>query len=188
MRFPGPVSCEGQTPSQHFAPLNGFTTDAGGYTYYQRAGTIMPTVPTPFYTGNSWHFYIFGSGGSPDRCGNCVTNSIQWLLTGDGVLTVPTAPGPSSRNAVLQIEVWHKEMGLAAVRDYLSPPAPAGETFVAPVSSHGHKVCLHRVKLYEFSADCGGTMVKYSGADWTATESAEDDAESFAMRGSAVVG
>jgi len=63
-----------------------------GVTYYLRPGIFYPTVPTPG-AESQWHFIAHvgaGGAGSIDYAGDCVQNTLQFIVVGPGTLTVQT--------------------------------------------------------------------------------------------------
>jgi hypothetical protein len=162
--------CSTQTATGSFYPLGGsgvIPNDSGGNVLYLRPGIEYPQVVTPGHQG-SWHFPVFGAGGSGtvDQAGDCGQNTVRCVVEGEGEIEVHTSTVSASRNLVARL--MHADPGdpMGYIIDETQYGA-TGTDFTFTVTTHGGLACSHWVDVTDLGDICGGKW-GFAGFDWTA--------------------
>jgi hypothetical protein len=157
------------TPYGSYDPLGGsgvIPNASDGVTYYLRTGIPWPQEPDVGHVG-SWHFPVFGAGGSGtvDQAGDCSQNRVRLIVSGEGTMTIHTSTVTSPRNLVARL--YHDDSSSPAgyVLDE-SETGVTGDDFTFDISTHGGVNCIHWVDLKDWGDVCGGKW-GYAGMDWS---------------------
>jgi hypothetical protein len=154
------------TEAQTFYPLGDLASQPGlfnanpsdGYVYYLRPGIFYPTVPTPG-AQSYWHFNLYGVGGAGtiDYAGDCVQNTLQFIVVGAGTLTVQTeiyaaSPRPMAGSWGVSPDAYANSIGSFTSGDLVEFEITAD--------------CVNIVRLYDGpGSPCGGKW-GWSAAEW----------------------
>jgi hypothetical protein len=162
--------CTGLTETGSFYPLGGsgvVPNTSDGFTYYLRPGITYPQTHDDTHLG-SWHFPVFGAGGSgtTDQAGDCGQNTVRCMVTGDGTMVIHTATVSSGRNLVARLMHADPSDPVGYVVDEVQYEA-TGDDFTFTITTHGGLACTHWVDVTDVGDTCGGKW-GYSGFDWTA--------------------
>jgi len=162
---------DGDTPHGTYYPLGGSgsyarATTSSDISYYSRPGLAAPTTPTPGWSG-SWNFGLMGAGGvgTIDYGGDCVQNSLRFILVGNGTLTIQTERYLGSIRG-FDVYVTNPYTGVATyVGAYNS-----GDAVAVVISGVASPTCVRYIDLQGFGGDghggCGSKL-GWSSAVWS---------------------
>lgn len=150
-------------------PLSATPGDTGtraisdGFSYYVRPGDFYPTSPDFGHYGR-WHFGEYGVGGpgTIDYAGDCVQNTLQFIVVGNGTLTVQTEAYWSGSRPMGGSWGTGANAYLHSIGDFTS-----GESveFVIDDTSAPND-CIRLIRLYDGAGSACGGKWGWSSATW----------------------
>jgi len=166
-----------RTPSATYYPLGAHhchdqfdlcvNTSEDGVVYYLRPGLFYPTTPMPGYFDMTWHFgeWQQGGAGTIDYAGDCVANTLQFIVVGNGTLEVHTAAYPSGSRPMSAYFFSPTTGASTSLGTFTS-----GATVTATISDTvAPSDCVRVVRFHDGpGSPCGGKW-GWSQAVWTQT-------------------
>jgi hypothetical protein len=168
----GTAGCVGATESQIFYPLelvdpenNGFQWGVSdGVVYYLLPGLFWPTTPMVGHLGR-FNFGTYGAGGegSTAFAGDCAYNFLQFLVVGNGTLTIQTEVYAGSTRPMAGSWGRSPDAYANSLGTFTS-----GDVVEAVITGATGNNCISVIRLYDGpGSPCGGKW-GFSQAEWVA--------------------